>query len=107
MLMPPQDTFVTDETTINDLPPELAQLASFLEALPDPIEGVFRYYVCLLMVEAGKMRLIGIVPGKGRNIYVFETLAGGRFNVVKPAINQELETDLIEELRELLNEDEL
>ena len=43
---------------MSDLPPELQRLAAFLDAQPGPVQVAFQYTMALLMVEAGKMRLV-------------------------------------------------
>jgi hypothetical protein len=40
------------------LPPQLDAFASILDAQPAPVREAFQYCLCLLMVEAGKMRLV-------------------------------------------------
>lgn len=87
------------------MPPELAQFAAFLDAQPSHIQGIFQYCLCLLMVEAGKMRLVEIVPGEAGPLLTFETVAGDRFSIVKPPITQEVEAALIEQLRDILDEE--
>lgn len=96
-----------DESTMNKLPPEFVQFTDLFETQPSSVQIVFQYCLCLLMVEAGKMQLVGTIPGESGATYIFETMAGGRFSVVKPPISPEIEADLLQELRELLAEDEL
>jgi hypothetical protein len=50
---------------MSTLPPELDAFASILDAQPETARGAFQYCLCLLMVEAGKMRLVEKVPSKG------------------------------------------
>ena len=74
------------------LPPELAAFASLLDAhlcrtiptlpvgtgrcrQPPHVQDAFNYCLCLLMVQAGKMRLEKKVPGETGRVCVFETLA--------------------------------
>ena len=56
------------------------------------MRDAFHYCLCLLMVEAGKMRLVEKVPGE---ICVFETTVGERFSAVESAINKQQELALI------------
>lgn len=92
---------------MTNLPPELQQFAAFLDALPQPVQAAFQYCLCLLMVEAGKMRLVETLPSESGSICVFETVAGDRFSVVKPPISKEDEADLVEQLRDILDEEGL
>jgi hypothetical protein len=74
------------------------------------VQDVFNYLLCLLMVEAGVMRLVETVtgepvpwpawrsqdgPGNG-TLCVFETAAGDRFSVVRPATSEEQEAIVVE-----------
>ncbi|UCG12724.1 MAG: hypothetical protein JSU72_19980, partial [Deltaproteobacteria bacterium] len=54
-------------------PPELAADSYPLDAQPAPVRDAFHYYLCVLMVETGKMRLVEKVPGKTGMICVFAT----------------------------------
>jgi hypothetical protein len=92
---------------MSNLLPELQQFAALLDAQPGPIQAAFQYVLCLLMVEAGKMQWIETIPGENGALYVFETVAGDRFSVVRPQISQEVEAELIEQLREILNDEGL
>lgn len=41
-----------------NFPPELAVFANHLDAQPGPVRTVFQYCLALLMVEAGKAKLV-------------------------------------------------
>ena len=66
----------------------------------------FNYCLCLLMAQAGVMRLVEKIPGDNGEICVFETTSGDHFSVVKPAISKEQELALIDVLREILEDEE-
>ncbi len=51
------------------------------------------------------MRLVETLPSESGSICVFETVAGDRFSVVKPPISSEDEADLVEQLRDILDEE--
>jgi hypothetical protein len=76
---------------MSNLPPELQQFASLLDAQPGPVQVALQYATCLLMVEAGKMWLVETVPGVNGLYCVFETTVGDRFSVTKPPISKETE----------------
>ncbi len=61
--------------------PALTASASLLDAQPALVRNAFNYCVCLLMVEAGKMRLVEKVLGENSVRYVFETTVHNRFSV--------------------------
>jgi hypothetical protein len=91
---------------VSNLPPELQQFATILDAQPGPIQTAFQYAICLLMVESGKMRLVETVPGESGATCIFETIAGDIFSVTKPPMDQETEAGWVEQLRAILEEDE-
>ena len=84
------------------LPPELAAFSYLVDAQPEPVRDAFHYCLCLLMVEAGKMRLVEEGPGE---ICVFETVARVKFSVTKPALDRDQEAALIDVLREILKDE--
>ena len=69
---------------------------------------------CVLMVQAGKMRLIEKVPGEpvladgpgNRVVCVFQTRCD-RFSVVEPKLSQASKAALIDVLREILEEEDV
>ena len=85
---------------MSTLPPELAAFSYLLDAQPAPVRDAFHYCLCLLMVEAGKMRL-----GESGEICVLETVAWHKFSVVKPALSRDQEAALIDVLREILKDE--
>ena len=89
------------------LPPELAAFSYLLDAQPAPMRDAFHYCLCVLMVEAGKMRLVEKVPGENGEICVFETVARVKFSVTRPALSRDQEAALIDVLREILKEEGL
>jgi hypothetical protein len=86
------------------LPPELAAFSYLLDAQPSPVREAFHYCLCVLMVEAGKMRLVEKVPGE--HVCVFATTRGERFSMVEPKMSKVSKAALIDVLREIF-EDEL
>ncbi len=61
----------------------------------------FRYCLALAMVEASKARLVGQEPGEVGAVCTFETVAGERFSLAKPAMSEEVK-EVKEMLREIL-----
>lgn len=88
-------------------PSELAAFAALLDAQPRSVQESFQYCLCLIMLEAGRMRLIDVQPGESRPIYLFESAEGERFVVARPPLSQEQEAELITALREILREEGL
>jgi hypothetical protein len=90
---------------MTDLPPELAAFASLLDAQPAPVREAFRYCLALAMVEAGKACLIAVEPGEAGAVCTFESSAGERFSLSRPAMSEEVEADVKEMLRAILDEE--
>jgi hypothetical protein len=91
----------------HDLPTELAALAFLLDAQPTPVRDAFNYYLALMMVEAGKVRLVEMVPGENGPVCVFESSAGEQFSLARPAMTAEQEATVKEILREILEDEPL
>ena len=76
------------------------------------MRAAFHYRLCLLMVEADKMRLVEKVPGERGEICVFapcrdgKTVARVKFSVTKPALSRDQEAALIDVLREILKDED-
>jgi hypothetical protein len=88
-----------------DLAPELSALASLVDAQPAPVRAVFRYCLALAMVEAGKACLVAAEPGEAGAVCTFETVAGKRFTLARSAMSAEVEAEVKEMLREILEEE--
>lgn len=88
----------------NELSPELAHLASLLEAQPGPIQALVQYCLALVMVEAGKARLTHTIPGDTGPICIFETMTGERLSLAKPPLGDEQEREVKQLLRRILEE---
>ena len=57
------------------------------------------------MVQAGEARLVETRPGDASPVCVFETVAGDTFSIAKPRITKEQEADLIDHIRDILEEE--
>ena len=90
---------------MTSLPFELAAFASLLDAQPASARDAFNYCLALLMVEAGKARLVETVPGENGAVCVFESSAGEQFSLPKPAMTDKMEAGVKEMLREILDEE--
>jgi hypothetical protein len=87
------------------LPPELTAFSYLLDTQPAPVRDAFHYCLCVLMVEAGKMRLVEKVPGEDGEICLFETVTWHKFSVPRPALSRDQEAALIDVLREILKDE--
>jgi hypothetical protein len=75
---------------MTDLPPDLAAFASLLDAQPAPVRATFNYCLALMMVEAGKARLVETVPGENGPVCTFESSAGDWFSLAKSSMTAEM-----------------
>lgn len=91
--------------TTAPLSPELQAFAALLDALPGPVQAAFQYALALLMVEAGKARIIGALPGESGAICTFETVAGDVFSLPRPPMSAADEAVVKEMLRQILDEE--
>jgi hypothetical protein len=87
------------------LPPELAAFSDLLDAQPAPVRDAFQYCLCVLMAQAGVMRLVEKVPGENGVVCVFATTSGDHFGVTRPAMSREQEAELIDTLRDILEDE--
>jgi hypothetical protein len=65
--------------------------AFLLQTQPAPVRDAFNYCLCVLMIQAGKMRLVEKVLGENGVVCVFETTVGDRFSVTLPVLSKEQE----------------
>ncbi len=68
---------------------------------------MFHYCLAMAMVEAGKARLVGQEPGETGAVCTFETATGEQISLARPAMTEEMEAEVREMLREILEEGEL
>ena len=85
-------------------PYDFSALASLLDAQPEPVRTMFQYCLALAMVEMGKGRLVGRIPGESGPICTFETVKGEHFCLERPPMSEEQEEQVIEELRKILRD---
>ena len=87
-----------------NLPPDFSAISSLLDAQPEPVRAMFHYCLALAMVEAGKARLLGQEPGEAGAVCTFETATGEQISLARPAMTEDMEAEVREMLREILDE---
>lgn len=92
---------------MDELPPELQAFAFLLDAQPAPVQDIFQYCLCLMMVEMDRMWLVGTTPGDAGSICTFQTVAGDTFRINRPSMSQEEESAMLEVLRDILRDEDL
>ena len=90
---------------MSKLPPSLEGLASFVDAQPEKVRDIYKYGLCLMMVEAGVMELVETIAGDEGAVYVFRSAADEEFSVTRPDIGEEVEAVLVAEFREILRDE--
>jgi len=88
-----------------NLPPEIAAFDAFLNAQPKPVQLAFQYCLALMMVEDHKAELVETLPTDNGAMCTFRSVAGDVFSVTKPPINGQQEAEIIQQLREILDEE--
>lgn len=89
-----------------DLPPEFQHIADLLgEQLPH-VRDLFRYALVLAMIDDEKAWIIGKRMDGDRELLTVRTVAGDQFEIMRPKISEELEAELMAQLRAIIAEDE-
>ncbi len=86
------------------IPHDFSAIASLLDAQPEPVRAMFHYCLALAMVEAGRARLVGQEPGEAGAVCTFETATGEHLSLARPAMTEEMEAEVREMLREILED---
>jgi hypothetical protein len=81
---------------------DFSGLGSLIDAQPEPVRAMFQYCLAFAMVELGRGRLVGTVPGESGPICTFETLTGEQFSLARPTMSERQEKRVIRELRRIL-----
>jgi hypothetical protein len=85
-------------------PPDFSAIACLLDAQPEPVRAMYHYCLALAMVEAGKARLVGQEPGEAGAVCTFETATGEQLSLARPAMTEDMEAEVREMLREILED---
>ena len=88
----------------NKLPPQATQLASLFDVQPGPIQALVQYCLALVMVEAGKAKLVSTIPGDTGLLCTFKTATGEYISLAKPLLGDEQEREVKTWLRQILEE---
>jgi hypothetical protein len=90
---------------MNTLQHDLEILSFLVGVQPSQVGRVFDYSLCAMMVEAGKMERVDVLPNGSSPIHVFQTVSGDTCSVERPPMSEEVEAKLITELRIILEEE--
>jgi hypothetical protein len=75
-----------------DLPPEFEHLADLIGEQPAHVRDLFRYALVLAMIDDEKARVTPTRVEEERERLTVETVAGDVFEVARPPISEEPET---------------
>jgi hypothetical protein len=83
--------------------PRLADLLS--EQSPN-VRDLFRYALMLAMIDDEKARVIGARLEEEREWLTLETVAGDLFEIVRPPISEEVELQLMKQVRVIIADED-
>ncbi len=86
----------------DNLPPELEQVAELLARQPSEVRDLFRYALVLAMLDDEKAHVIGFREAQGYTWLTVETVAGDVFEILRPALSEELEAELMAQVRTII-----
>jgi hypothetical protein len=81
------------------------QIEALLCGQPPHVKELFQFCLCQMMVEAGKMELVAILPGNDGRLCQFRTVVGETFVIPYPNMPSGTIDALRPVLREILSEE--
>ncbi len=94
-----------DMTEPIDLPPEIQHVADLLSEQSPDVRELFRYALVLAMINDEKARVIG-TRVEEREWLTVETIAGDVFEIVRPPISEEVEAQLMRQVRAIVADED-
>lgn len=88
-----------------NLPPEFQPLLVELAAQPENVHAMWRYAVVLMMIDDEKARVIETRQQGDETHLTVQTLAGERFSIARPAMSEETERVLLEQIRAIVEDE--
>ena len=88
-----------------DLPPEIQHVADLIGKQGPEVRELFRYALVLAMIGDEKARVIGTRVEEEREWLTVETVAGEVFEIARPPIWEEVDAQLMEQVRAIVEED--
>lgn len=89
-----------------DLSPEMQSVLDALSAERPEVRAMFRYALVLMMIDDEKARGIGARVEHGQEVIAVRTIAGDEFEIVRPAMSEETESMLLEQIREIVADEQ-
>jgi hypothetical protein len=88
-----------------DLQPKIDQLADPFSKKRPEVRELFRYALVLVMIDDEKARIIG-TRVEEREWFTVETVAGDVFEAAHPPISEEVEAQLMRQVRAIIADDD-
>lgn len=85
-----------------DLPPELQSVLAAMSAQPEHARELFRYALVLLMIDDERARILGTRMDNEQEILTLRTIVGDEFEIVRPAMSEEAEAYLMQQIRKVV-----
>jgi hypothetical protein len=85
-----------------DLPPEFERLADLLSEQPAEVRDLFRYVLVLAMIDDEKAHITGTRMDGDLEYLTVQTIVGEVFEIMRPLISEEVEAQLMEQLRAII-----
>jgi hypothetical protein len=89
----------------NELPPELERVAEILSTQPPEVRELFRFALVLMMLDDEKAHIVSRRMVDGREYLSIATIGGDTFEIVRPQISEDLEQQLLSQVRAIIDQD--
>jgi hypothetical protein len=93
-------------TNPDDLPLEIEQVADLLSQQRPEVRELFRFALVLAMIDDEKARVIGTRVEEDGEWLTIETVAGDVFEIARPPISEEVESDLMSQVRAIIADED-
>lgn len=90
----------------SDLPPEFQGVLDALTAQRPEVRAMFRYTLVLMMIDDEKARVLGTRFEDERELIQVRTIAGDEFEIERPAMSEETERLLLQQIREIVADEQ-
>lgn len=89
-----------------DLPPEFQSVLEAVGSQRPEVRAMFRYALVLMMIDDENARVIGTRIEDGHEFVQVRTIAGDEFEIERPAMSDETERFLLEQIREIVEDEQ-
>ena len=93
-------------TEPTDLPTEIQHVADLLSEQPPEVRALFRYALVLAMINDEKAHVIRTRVEEEREWLTVETVAGDVFEIVRAPMSEEVEAQLMTQVRAIIADED-